>query len=92
MPINIFNQTNYERLDWLCDDIWDLPNQIESLEKWLRTKGIKLPHSSYVADIAFDIRKDASGGGAVLNSESMKIMGDIGMNIFLSEYPNIQVE
>ena len=92
MPINIYNQTNHEKLDWLCDDVWDLPNQIATLEKWVKTKGILLSKSSYVADIGFDIRKDASGGGAVLNSETMKIMSDIGMDIFLSEYPNAQPE
>jgi hypothetical protein len=92
MPINIYNQTNFEKLDLLCDDVWDLPNQIGTLEKWVKTKGILLPKSSYVADIGFDIRKDATGGGAVLNSETMKIMSEIGMDIFLSEYPNTQTE
>jgi hypothetical protein len=92
MPINIYNQTTNEKLDWLCDDVWDLPNQIDSLEKWVVTKGVLLPKSSYVADIGFDIRKDATGGGAVINSETMKIMSDIGMDIFLSEYPNSQPE
>lgn len=67
MPINIDNQTNHEKLDWLCNDVWDIPNQIETLEKWVKTKGILQPKSSYVADIGFDIRKDATGGGAVLN-------------------------
>ncbi|HEY5916376.1 MAG TPA: hypothetical protein VIU13_03210 [Chryseolinea sp.] len=42
--------------------------------------------NKYVADVGFAIRKDASGGGAVLNSESMKILGDIGMDIYFSEY------
>jgi hypothetical protein len=88
MPIDIYNQRNNEKLDWLCDEVWDLPNQIDTLEKWLKTKEVLLPKSSYVADIGFDIRKDAKGGGAVINSESMKIMSDIGMDIFLSEYPN----
>lgn len=92
MPINIYNRTNYENLDWLCNDIWDLPNQIDALEKWLLVKGFSLPKGSYVADIGFDIRKDASGGGAVINSDSMKIMSDIGMNIYLSEYPNAHAE
>lgn len=92
MPINIYNQTNNEKLDWLCEDVWDLPNQIHTLEKWLMTKGVLLPKSSYVADIGFDIRKDATGSGAVLNSETMKIMSDIGMDIYLSEYPNTQAE
>jgi hypothetical protein len=88
MPIKIYNQSNFEEIDWLCEDKWDLPNQINSLEKWLKTKGILLPKNSYVADIGFNIRKDATGGGAVLNVESMKIMSEIGMDIFLSEYPN----
>ncbi|NDV69597.1 hypothetical protein [Dysgonomonas sp. 25] len=86
MPINIYID-NFERIDYLCEDIWDLPNQIDSLEKWLQTKGVILPKGSYVADIGFDIRKDATGGGAVLSSESMKIMGDIGMDVYFSEYP-----
>jgi len=92
MPINIYNQTTHEKLDWLCDEIWDLPNQIDTLEKWVETKGVLLPKSSYVAYIGFDIRKDATGGGAVLNSKTMKIMSDIGMDIFLSEYPNALTE
>ena len=87
MPINIYNQTNFENIDYLCDGIWDLPIQIIALENWLRTNGILLSKSSYVADIGFNIRKDATGGGDVINSASMKIMSDIGMNIFLSEYP-----
>jgi len=86
MPINIYKD-DYDRIDYLCEDIWDLPSQIKSLEEWLKTKGILLPKDSYVADIGFDIRKDAAGGGAVLNSESMKIMGKIGMDIYFSEYP-----
>lgn len=87
MPINIYIEENYERIVYLCEDTWDLPTQIDSLEKWLSSKGYILPKGSYVADIGFDIRKDAAGGGTVLSSESMKIMGDIGMNIYFSEYP-----
>ncbi len=89
MPIDIYIDDNYERIDYLCEDIWDLPNQINSLEKWLKTKGVLLSEKSYVADIGFDIRKDATGGGAVLSSESMKIMGGIGMSIYFSEYSDI---
>jgi hypothetical protein len=87
MPINIYNQGSNERLEWLCESVWDLPNQIDTLEKWLATEGIKLTKDSYVADIGFDIRKEATGGGAVLTAKSIKIMGDIGMDIFFSEYP-----
>lgn len=87
MPINIYIDGNYERVDYLCENIWDLPNQIDSLEKWLKTKGVSLLKGSYVADIGFDIRKDAVGSGAVLSSKAMKIMGDIGMDVYFSEYP-----
>jgi hypothetical protein len=89
MPINIYIEETGEKLDWLCDEIWDLPNQIDTLEVWLNEKGKNLKPNKYVADIGFDIRKDANGGGAVLSSKSMKIMGIIGMEIYLSEYPNV---
>jgi hypothetical protein len=88
MPINIYIEDSGERLDWLCDGVWDLPTQIDALEVWLDKKGTDLEPNKYVADIGFDIRKDASGGGAVLNSKSMKIMGRIGMDVYFSEYPS----
>ena len=87
MPIDIYNYIDSEKIDWLCDDTWELPDQIDALENWLKLKGINLPKGEYVADIGFDIRKDATGGGGVLSSASMKIMGEIGMNIYFSEYP-----
>lgn len=64
-----------------------LPTQINALEIWLDKKGVDLEPSKYVADIGFDISKDSTGGGAVLNSKSMAIMGNIGMDVFFSEYP-----
>jgi hypothetical protein len=88
MPINIYIEETGEKLDWLCEDIWDLPNQIEALEAWLDKKGKNLNPNKYVADIGFDIRKHATGGGGVLNSNAMKIMGAIGMDIYFSEYPS----
>lgn len=88
MPINIYIEETGERLEWLCDENWDLPTQIDALETWMMNKGENLEPSKYVADIGFDIRKDAIGGGAVLNSESMAIMGKIGMDIYFSEYPS----
>ncbi len=89
MPINIYKADTGEKIDYLCKDIWDLPNQIYLLETWLNKKGKHLKPDKYVADIGFDIRKDASGGGAVLSSKSMEIMGKIKMDIYLSEYPSI---
>jgi Tat protein secretion system quality control protein TatD with DNase activity len=88
MPINIYIEETGKNLDELCDDIWDLPNQINAFETWLDKKGRNLDPSKYVADIGFDIRKDATGGGAVLSSNSMKIMGEIGMDMYFSEYPS----
>jgi len=92
MPINIYNEIDSEKIDWLCDEVWDLPNQIDALEKWIKTKGKNLPKGRYVADIGFDIRKDATGGGSVISSELMKIMSKMGMNIYLSEYPNSMIK
>lgn len=88
MPINIYEDTDYKQIEYLCEDIWELPGQVYALEEWLKTKGAKLPKGSYVADIGFDIRKDASGGGAALSPEAMQIMAEKGMYLFLSEYPN----
>jgi len=87
MPINIYNDNNLEKIDSLCDDIWDLPSQIYALEKWLNDKGEHLPKDKYVADIGFDIRKEASGGGSIINSKMINIMSNIGMEIYLSEFP-----
>ncbi|GAB2792486.1 hypothetical protein GCM10027275_41770 [Rhabdobacter roseus] len=90
MPINIYILDSGEKLDWLCDEAWDLPFQIYALETWLMQKGKDLEPGNYVADIGFDIRKDAAGGGGVLSSESMAIMGKIGMDLYFSEYPSVQ--
>ena len=90
MPINIYIEDSGEKMDWLCDEIWDLPSQIDSLETWLMKKGKNLKPSKYVADIGFDIRKDSAGGGGVLSSESMAIMGKIGMDVYFSEYPSVE--
>ena len=90
MPINIYIEESGDKLEWLCDEDWDLPTQIDALETWLMIKGKNLEPNKYVADIGFDIRKDATGGGAVLNSESMTIMGKIGMDIYFSEYPSAE--
>ncbi|MBF9255765.1 hypothetical protein I2I11_20875 [Pontibacter sp. 172403-2] len=88
MPINIYLQGTFEKVEWLCDEIWDLPTQIDALETWLEKKGKNLEPNKYVADIGFNIRKDASGGGGILNSKSMAMMGAIEMDVYFSEYPS----
>tara|TARA_R110002051_G_scaffold127873_1_gene201492 strand:+ start:11926 stop:12198 length:273 start_codon:yes stop_codon:yes gene_type:complete len=88
MSINIYKEENLETIKYLCDEDWDLPTQMGELEKWLNKEGRKLPKGKYVADIGFGIRKNASGGGAVLSSEMINILSEIGMEIYFSEYKN----
>jgi hypothetical protein len=92
MPINIYRVTpegqENERIAWLCDDIWRLPNQAEALEAWLAENHATLKPDEYVADIGFTLREDASGGGAAISPQMMRTMADLGMSLFLSEYPD----
>jgi len=88
MPINIYTENSGARIAWLCDDIWDLSNQIAELEKWLTENCKTLPVKDYVIDIGFDVRPNANGGGAVISSKLMKLMADKGFDLYLSEYPN----
>ncbi|AXT38064.1 hypothetical protein D1814_04945 [Alteromonas sp. BL110] len=90
MPVNIYNSDNSERVAWLSDDSWELPTQIDDLETWLIENQHTLPTGKYVADVGFDIRKDACGGGAVLSTKSMEIMAKLGIELFLSEYPDTE--
>ena len=86
MSINIYKEENFESIKYLCDDDWDLPTQLHELEKWLIKEGKNLPKGKYIADIGFRIRKEANGGGAVLNSKTITILNKIGMEIYFSEY------
>ncbi len=93
MPINIIDYSEASEgesgkpLEGLCNDKWEMPAQIEALEKWLIENQSDLTSGDYVADIGFSPRPGAAGGGAVLSVRTMKIMSDIGMNLYLSEYP-----
>jgi len=91
MPISIYKQETAESIAWLCNDLWDLPTQIDELENWLKANCNNLKPEKYIIDIAFDIRPTATGGGSAISSESMKIMSENNMDLFLSEYPN-QIE
>lgn len=92
MSINIYHMESYERVTTLAKESWELPEQIAELERWLQEEGKNLIKGPYVADIGFDIRKDALGGGAVMSSKMMKLLSDIGMEIHLSEYPGANNE
>ena len=87
MPINIYSQDDSrDKVAWLCDDNWRLPDQAEALEAWLTDNCAKLQPGRYIADIGFTPREDASGGGAAISPEMMRTMADLGMSLFLSEY------
>lgn len=90
MPINIFSQSSEqnERIAGLCEHSWELPTQIEALEKWLLEHGKRLQKGMYVADIGYSPRPGACGGGAVVSITAMQVMVAIGMALFLSEYPD----
>ena len=93
MPVNIIDYSGAKEgekgkpLEGLCDGEWEMPAQIESLEKWLIENQNKLPKGSYVADIGFSPKPSAAGGGTVLTTQAMSIMVSIGMELYLSEYP-----
>jgi hypothetical protein len=90
MPVSIYRVTSEDQknedIAWLCDDNWRLPDQAEALERWLADNHTSLKPDEYVADIGFTSREDASGGGAAISPEMMRIMADLGMSLYLSEY------
>ena len=89
MPVNIYRVQpeglKNDRVAWLCDDIWILRPQIEVLAKWLDEQPA-LPEGKYVADVGFCWRRDACGGGPVLEPGAMRRMADLCMSLYLSEY------
>jgi hypothetical protein len=88
MPINLYvDDKQRTNLAWLCDESWDLPEQIDALEKWVKNNSSSLKNGRFIADIGFSIRKNAGGGGAVLSSESMRLLANHEITIFFSEYP-----
>jgi hypothetical protein len=91
MPVSIYRVTpegrSNEEIAWLCDGNWRLPDQAEALEAWLRENRSTLTPGHYIADIGFSPRKDALGGGAAFSPEMMRAMSELGITLFLSEYP-----
>lgn len=76
-----------QRIAKLFPDTWELPKQLDDLEKWLLSEGVRLPKASYVADVGYAPRSGAFGGGGGLTLVAMEAMCSIGMELFLSEYP-----
>ena len=93
MPVNIYKNIvdgEPEDIAWLCDGSWDLCEQMEALESWLKVEGQRLKPGDYVADVGISVRTgaDAGGGGAAFPPDAMRVMADIEMHLFLSEYPS----
>jgi hypothetical protein len=82
----LFSIEQNQRIAWLCDDNWRLPDQAEAPEAWLAQNSVSLKPDEYVADIGFTPREEASGGGAAISPQMMRTMADLGMSLFLSEY------
>src|SRR5437762_10806718 len=72
---------------WLCGDDWALPSQVLALEAWLGEHAATLGKGRYTADIGYSPRPGAGGGGAAISPLMMRTMADLGMTLFLSEYP-----
>ena len=90
MPTSIYQVTPEDqennKIARLCDENWRLPDQVEALTVWLAENRTSLKPGDYVADIGFEPREDALGGGAVLSPAAMRTMSDLGITLFLSEY------
>ena len=89
MPIKIYPRGEPAReVAWLCDGDWDLSSQASKLEAWLKRNKRKIKKGDYIADIGFSVEEDARGGGAALSPAMMRTLADIGIWLFLSQYPS----
>ncbi len=88
MPIKIYEEESYREIEFLCVNKWDLPSQFEELKNWLKSNEATLKKGKYVADIGFDINQNATGGGGVLEADTMNKLSSLGISLYFSEYPN----
>lgn len=56
MPINIYRYEDKKQIDYLCCELWESPQQIEELEKWITIKKDSMDKGDYVADIGYTVR------------------------------------
>lgn len=74
----------------LCPSSWDLRILIESLQVWLDSQPTHFAESvtgSWIADVGFAPRSEATGGGPILSLQLMKQCLCYNLEIYLSEYP-----
>jgi len=86
VPIHLYTEKDRISLKELHVEDWDLPTQLDKLERWVLANRSSLNNGPYVADIDFMVRDDAGGGGAVLSHETMKVFVEIELSLYFSEY------
>ena len=94
MPVHIWHPTNPDgnpfqnngEVTYVCEGEWDFAVQVDRLEKWVEENKDSLTKGRYVADVGFRLREGATGGGPTLSIEFMKVLVEIGMELFFSEY------
>jgi hypothetical protein len=73
----------------LGDDLWDLPSLFTLFESWLIENSETLDQGEgWIADIGFNPREGACGGGPIISIPVMEKCLKLKMSIFLSEYDN----
>ena len=71
----------------LGEDRWDLPSLFTVFESWLLEHSDTLEQGEgWVADIGFNPREGACGGGPIISIAIMEKCLHINMSIYLSEY------
>ena len=89
--IVITNEIREITVATLCEDIWDLPNQLDFLKEWLKLNISTLQKDHHIADIGFGIRPEACGGGGVLDLELIELISKARMEIYFSEYNFVEI-
>ena len=75
-----------ETIATLLEDEWELGVLMDALEKWIDANVGDLRGGHYRADIAFGPREGATGGGPVMERGMIRQLGDLGFEIYFSEY------
>jgi len=88
MPINIVNYIDANEgvggkdLGQICVGEWDLIKQFTELHLWA-IRNSNLPNGEYLLEVLFNPANNVSG--AMLSSEAMKVFGEIGATLLLTE-------
>ena len=92
MPINIYEWESRKPIVHLCDDEWVLIKQFEYFKEWVYSNREKFTGIACNADIGFCWNKDAKSGGPAFDIEFMKLLIELNVTVFISEYPGFTNE